>query len=114
MDLGVCCGLASVLGASCEGMACDWKLWSCLAISRSCCEGSRFRTAGMLAGGADEEEAAVDLGACSAAKDIVSGSMRWICCYWRMEEGRVDRGVVVEEVQVESSRCSDSRMQTGQ
>ena len=85
MGLGVCCALASVLGASCEGMACDWKLWSCLAISRSCCEGSRFRTAGMLAGGADEE-AAVDLGACSAAKDILSGSMRWMGCYWRMEE----------------------------
>ena len=39
----------------------------------------------MLAGGADEE-AAVDLGACSATKDILSGSMRWMGCYWRMEE----------------------------
>jgi hypothetical protein len=55
----------------------------------------------MLAGGADEE-AEVDLGACSAAKDIVSGWLRWIGCYWRIEEGTVDKGVVVEEVQVES------------
>jgi hypothetical protein len=92
-DLGVCCALASVLDASCEGMACDWKLWSCLAISRSCCEGSRFSTAGMLAGGADEE-AGVDLVAGSAARDILSGSMGWIGRYWRMNEFRVDRGRV--------------------
>jgi hypothetical protein len=95
IDLGVCCALASDRGASCEGMACDWKLWSCLAISRSCCEGSRFKTAGMLAGGADDE-AAVDLGACSAANDIVYRSMWWIGRDWRMEEGRVGRRRVVK------------------
>ena len=41
----------------------------------------------MLAGGA-EEEAGVDLGACSAAKDILSGSMRWMVAIgaWRRVE----------------------------
>lgn len=108
MDLGVCCALASDLGASCEGIACDWKLWSCLAISRSCCEGSRFRTAGMLAGGADEEAVAEDFGAWSAAKDMVVGSMRLSGCYSRMEERK--RG---EDERRESKGRVDKRSDPG-
>lgn len=79
--------LASGLGVSWAGTPCDWKLCSCLAISRSCCEGSRFKTAGMLAGGADEG-AGVGVGECSATRDMsamVSGALGG--CYWRMEEG---------------------------
>lgn len=47
----------------------------------------------MLAGGADEE-GGVDFGACSAARDILSRSMRCIGRYWRGNEGRVDEGRV--------------------
>jgi hypothetical protein len=47
----------------------------------------------MLAGGADEE-VGVDLGVFSAARDILSGWIRWIGRYWRMNERGVARGRV--------------------
>ena len=67
---------ASGFGASWAGTPCDWKLCSCLAISRSCWEGSRFKTAGMLAGGADEG-AGVGVGEWSAARDMLAGGVGW-------------------------------------
>lgn len=90
---------ASGLGVSWAGAGtpCDWKLCSCLAISRSCCEGSRFRTAGMLAGGA-AEGAGVGVGECSATRDmlaVVFGALDG--CHWRMEEVGVLVLVVTEE-----------------
>ena len=76
---------ASVLGVSWEVTPCDWKLCSCLAISRSCCEGSRFNTAGMLAGGTDEG-AGVGVGECSAARDMLTAVLGALGgCYWRMD-----------------------------
>jgi hypothetical protein len=65
-------------------MPCDWKLWSCRAISRSCCEGSRFKAAGMVAFDA-HEDAEGDVGEWSAARGmlVVTGGRE--DCYWRME-----------------------------
>ena len=97
MGWGVDWVFASGFGVSWAGTPCDWKLCSCLAISRSCCEGSRFRTAGMLAGGADED-AGVEVGEWSAARDMLAAVLDALGgCYWRMEVVGVPVLMAMEE-----------------